>query len=191
MKDRIAKIIKSRGLTSAKFAEEIGVQASGISHILSGRNNPSTELILKILKRFPEISSDWLLLGEGPMYRNELATVRSENLKSKLPIQTDLFSTVVSDEKENPNSNTIKSELSDDVDKSEEKAVFSEPEHIIENKTVQQEEKNVHEQSKKEQIPFIPVNSDNTPKIQDKQESKIKRVIVLFDDGTFEAYNIK
>ncbi len=191
MKDRIAKIIKSRGLTSAKFAEEIGVQASGISHILSGRNNPSTELILKILKRFPEISSDWLLLGEGPMYRNESTTVSSENQKFKLPIQTDLFSTVVSNENEIANNKSINSELSDKTNKFEDKTAFSEPEPITENKTVQQEEKNIPEQTKKEQISFIPVNSDDTPKIPEKQEAKIKRVIVLFDDGTFEAYNIK
>ncbi|HOK37448.1 MAG TPA: helix-turn-helix transcriptional regulator [Bacteroidales bacterium] len=191
MKDRIAKIIKSRGLTSAKFAEEIGVQASGISHILSGRNNPSTDLILKILKRFPDISTDWLLLGEGSMYKNESATEIPGNIKSKLPIQKDLFSTIVADEKENANIKTVNSELTDEVDKQEEKAALSKPEPIIENKTVQQIENNSFEQPKKEQIPFISVNSEATPKISEKPETKIKRVIVLFDDGTFEAYNIK
>ena len=65
MKKRIEKIINSNGLTSNSFAQQIGVNRSTISHILSGRNNPSIEVLQKILKRFPDVSADWLLLGNG------------------------------------------------------------------------------------------------------------------------------
>ncbi len=71
MKDRIALLIKAKNFTSAQFADEVGVQKSGISHILSGRNNPSLDFVQKILQRFPEISMDWLILGKGPMFSNE------------------------------------------------------------------------------------------------------------------------
>ena len=54
--------------SSAQLAEEIGVQASGISHILSGRNNPSLDFILKMLGKYQFISTDWLLFGRGSMY---------------------------------------------------------------------------------------------------------------------------
>jgi transcriptional regulator with XRE-family HTH domain len=67
MKDRIIKIIEDQKLTSAKFADEIGVQRSSISHLLSGRNNPSLEFVQKILNKYPEISTDWLLFGVGEM----------------------------------------------------------------------------------------------------------------------------
>lgn len=62
---RIEFIVHNFGLTSSKFADEIGVQRSGISHILSGRNNPSLDLIQKILNRWPEINPDWLITGKG------------------------------------------------------------------------------------------------------------------------------
>jgi plasmid maintenance system antidote protein VapI len=69
MKDRIQKILAKEGIQPTKFAEIIGVQRSSISHILSGRNKPSFDMIESILKHFPKISSDWLLMGTGEMYR--------------------------------------------------------------------------------------------------------------------------
>jgi transcriptional regulator with XRE-family HTH domain len=62
--DRIKKIISDNQLTNSSFADKIGVPRSSISHILSGRNNPSLDLIIKILKSFPEINADFLLTGE-------------------------------------------------------------------------------------------------------------------------------
>ena len=67
MTDRINKIIKLYKINSSKFADEIGVQRSSISHVLSGRNKPSLDFIQKLLKAYPEINSDWLILGKGKM----------------------------------------------------------------------------------------------------------------------------
>ena len=69
MKDRLLHLIKSEGLTSSLLADELGVQRSGISHILSGRNNPSFDFLQKILGRFPKINAEWLILGKGSMYK--------------------------------------------------------------------------------------------------------------------------
>lgn len=69
MKDRIIKFLSSENKTSAQFAEEIGVQPSGVSHILSGRNNPSLDFVLKMLGRYTYISPEWLLFGKLPMHR--------------------------------------------------------------------------------------------------------------------------
>ncbi len=87
MKDRIAKFLKDENISSSKFADEIGVQRSSISHIIAGRNNPSLELIQKILNRFDSINPDWLILGKGEMYRtgksatlfDQLTTGKKEN----------------------------------------------------------------------------------------------------------------
>jgi transcriptional regulator with XRE-family HTH domain len=67
MIDRIKKIMESRQINSAQFADEIGVQRSALSHVLSGRNNPSLDFMLKIKQRYPEINLDWLLIGNGNM----------------------------------------------------------------------------------------------------------------------------
>lgn len=62
--------MQSQNLTASQFADRIGIQRSGLSHILSGRNNPSLDFVLKVLKAFPELEPVWLLQGKGPMYAN-------------------------------------------------------------------------------------------------------------------------
>ena len=71
MKERILKFLQAENLSSSQFAELIGVQPSSISHIVSGRNNPSLDFILKMLAKYPEIEPDWLLFGSGEMYRSD------------------------------------------------------------------------------------------------------------------------
>ena len=67
MVNRIKKLIEKQKLTATQFASEIGVQRSAVSHLLSGRNKPSLDFVLKIKNRFPETNLDWLLLGTGKM----------------------------------------------------------------------------------------------------------------------------
>jgi transcriptional regulator with XRE-family HTH domain len=69
MKERIREFLKRENKTSAQFAEEIEVQPSSISHILSGRNKPSLDFILKMLEKYSFLSIEWLLFGKGEMYR--------------------------------------------------------------------------------------------------------------------------
>jgi len=81
MIDRIKSLLAVKNLTSSQFANEIGVQRSGISHILSGRNKPSLDFVLKILDHYPELSEKWLLKGEGEMYQgNNSNTLFNEEL---------------------------------------------------------------------------------------------------------------
>ena len=63
--ERIKRIISDNGLTNSSFADKIGVPRSTISHILSGRNNPSLDIIIKILHSFDEINADFLLKDEA------------------------------------------------------------------------------------------------------------------------------
>ena len=58
---KIEQIIIDKGLSPSYFADTIGIQRSSISHILSGRNKPSLDIIQRILKVFPDIDRDWLL----------------------------------------------------------------------------------------------------------------------------------
>jgi len=59
----------SEGLTPAILADELGIQRSGISHLLSGRNNPGFDFIQKLLTRFPKLNAEWFILGKGNMYK--------------------------------------------------------------------------------------------------------------------------
>lgn len=69
MKAKLQHLIKSEGLTASRFAEMLEIQPAGVSHILAGRNKPSFDLLQKILRRFPKINPDWLLLDSEQMYR--------------------------------------------------------------------------------------------------------------------------
>ena len=62
---RITQILEEQQLSSSAFADTIGVQRSSISHVLSGRNKPSLEFILKTARAFPAYSTDWLLFGKS------------------------------------------------------------------------------------------------------------------------------
>jgi transcriptional regulator with XRE-family HTH domain len=74
MTDRINKILRFYKINSSRFAEEIGVQKSSISHVLSGRNKPSLDFIQKLLKVYPDINADWLIMGKGKMLIEENET---------------------------------------------------------------------------------------------------------------------
>lgn len=63
MLERILALIKENGLSSSQFADEIGIQRSGMSHLISGRNKPSLDFILKIMERFPDTDLSWLIRG--------------------------------------------------------------------------------------------------------------------------------
>lgn len=71
MKDRIAHIIRAKNMTAAEFAIRLGIQPSNISHLLSGRNNPSLDFVRKLKETFPEYNLDWIIFGSGPMTVSE------------------------------------------------------------------------------------------------------------------------
>lgn len=68
-RNRIEQLIEAENMTAKQFAQEVGIQAGTISNIMSGRNNPSLEVLQRVLNRFRTVSSDWLILGVGSMYR--------------------------------------------------------------------------------------------------------------------------
>ncbi len=74
MTERIQQLINDKKLSATQFSDEIGIQRSSLSHVLSGRNKPSLDFMLKIKTRFPDVNLDWLLLGEGQMYKEEKDT---------------------------------------------------------------------------------------------------------------------
>lgn len=74
LRERVMTIMEHEGMSSTKFADEIGVQRPKMSHIVSGRNNPSLDILQKILERFTYVSTDWLLFGRGEMKRESVSS---------------------------------------------------------------------------------------------------------------------
>lgn len=70
-RDRIEQLMIAEGLNSVQFANETGIKGATLSHILNGRNNPSLDVMKRILERYRNVSSDWFLFGAGQMYRQK------------------------------------------------------------------------------------------------------------------------
>ena len=90
--EKLKKIISKEGLSASKFAEKIGVQRSSVSHILSGRNKPSLDFVLKIYKSIENIDLEWLLsenteneshLEQTPPYSSEFDSINQEEKNTK------------------------------------------------------------------------------------------------------------
>ena len=89
--ERVRRIIEQKNLNPSYFADHIGISRSSINHVLNGRNNPSLDVVTKILEKYPDINSEWLLFGNDPMFRSERPI-----------IQTSLFDKNVSEAKDEP-----------------------------------------------------------------------------------------
>ncbi|MCD8041876.1 MAG: helix-turn-helix domain-containing protein [Tannerellaceae bacterium] len=87
MKERVMQVMQKEGLTSSRFAETIGIQRSAMSHIISGRNKPSLDVLMKILEKFTYINSDWLLFGKGNMEKDDFATQEPDLFRNTPEIQ--------------------------------------------------------------------------------------------------------
>lgn len=87
---RLEFIINHYEISSTFFADKIGVQRSSISHLLSGRNNPSLDFIIKILDKFPELNFNWLVRGTGEPF----STI--DNTEKKMnPFAPTLFDSII------------------------------------------------------------------------------------------------
>jgi len=168
LNSRVQKIINYSELSSSEFADEIGVQRSNISHVLSGRNKPSLDFLMKIKDRFPEIQWEWLIEGKGTMVfsENETASTPSTYLleESKInndePIITGLFS-------------IPSQEIDENIKQEEEKSEISEPKqyNIVENTPEISENKNISE-----------------TEAPSEKGNNIKKIVFFYENGKFEVF---
>ncbi len=76
---RLKQVIAHYGLSAASFSEAINVNRSSISHLLSGRNKPSLDFVLKVIQAFPEVELYWLLNGKGEFPSKETPIINQPN----------------------------------------------------------------------------------------------------------------
>lgn len=127
---RLEIILDYYSLNASSFADKIGVQRSSLSHLLSGRNKPSLDFILKILDVFPDVDLYWILNGKGTFPKNtdESENVLAEVIKPNSPtpsnnsqIPENLFSeiqnTIRVETKKTVNQNTTNEPISSEIEK--------------------------------------------------------------------------
>ncbi len=143
------------------FADKIGVPRSGLSHVIKGRNKPSLDYVLRILKSFPEIDSNWLLTGEIKAqneYKNTMENIaqKSSELSSKIHLKND--------------ENTVENNAN--LTQGNESKILD-----LEDITLAKEEETAPYLKNK----FI----ENSEKVKDK---KVEKIVFFYSDGSFEEY---
>ncbi|OMQ09111.1 helix-turn-helix transcriptional regulator [[Flexibacter] sp. ATCC 35103] len=86
---RLEIILDYYALNASSFADRIGVQRSSMSHLLSGRNKPSLDFVMKILEVFPDVDLYWILNGKGSFPKNNEEVL--ETVKTPAPASQENF----------------------------------------------------------------------------------------------------
>ena len=133
MNTRLKQFLAAENISQAQFADNINVVRASVSHVLSGRNNPSYEFIRSVMLKYPLLNIEWLMFGKGRMYKDKSGQEEDKSEDLLFPEQT----------------------------------LFAEKKDI----PVQVDE------------PELPVR--NTVETAASQR-KVSKIIVLFDDGTFQ-----
>jgi transcriptional regulator with XRE-family HTH domain len=175
IQDRIFLLVKTKNFTSAEFADAIGVQPSNISHIMSGRNKPSLDLVMKVLKKFPEIRSEWLINGVGSMTKDYSLVNEEDKGKAEKKIINTIQQALLFDQVgESTNS---KMQIEEEKGKIEVTEKAETENEISENPFLTEKLPENHHQERKKIDPHR-----NTFK-------KIEKIVVFYEDRTFREYS--
>ena len=185
MNRRFQTILDLENLSPAQLADRLGVQRSGISHILSGRNKPSFELLQRVVQSFPEISAEWLITGNGkPLKEQNQAAASgaaSSAANSRSSGTTPSFSpSTTSGSNNSSTSGTISGATPpfEGLFNSSESA--TEPQIPAQTSDIEGIEDEISD--------FQPLQSsifDVNP-ANDREKRALKRVILIYNDNTFE-----
>ncbi len=201
MNNRLAQFMEAENLTSAKLAEILSVQPSNISHLLTGRNKPNFDFISKLLTLFPDLSARWLINGDGGMYINdttlnlfshETNVVNTQNYKCNDDKDTLEVSDVSVNSSQSDNVITyvntqedFTSQIEDNIDTKHSDTNRPEipptttPTPVISVQDLTSEQENA---------PNAP--SDTLHKVKDAQcNTQPSKIVVLYEDSTFEIFN--
>ncbi len=137
---RLEYLLDYYSLNASSFADKIGVQRSSLSHLLSGRNKPSLDFIMKITEAFPEVNLYWILNNKGQFLKSDFEKTPYTPFK---------------------NESVISSEKNEIVN------LFSQSDNSSETK------KNVES--------IVSKNNEN----------KIIKIVIFYNDGTFEDFTSK
>ena len=188
MNTRLQQFLSLENLSPARLADILGVQRSGMSHILSGRNKPGYDFILKMCLKFPDLNANWFITGKGKPYLDRNSSpipssvvsgpsatnsnqsqqreiINTEQLQNNT--DSNLFDRILDQEEENGASNFSDS-IGDTID-------------FLGNSTDNQDFAQVNTTSYPHENQM---NAEN--KARGHKNRRVKRVIIFYNDGSFE-----
>lgn len=165
--DKIKQILIDKNFTPSYFADEIGVQRSSISHILSGRNRPSFDIIQKIIRRFPDLGYEWIMEEEDrdrnndSLHSNYANRTITQSANPRSPERYSSTSATRADNKPIVDNRLQRNEIAPAL-----------PKLSDENSIRGSQDTDLH------------VNSTASP-----AGRKIERILIFFTDGSFKEYS--
>ena len=167
-RERLLKLIADNNMSAKQFAAEVGIQAGTISNIVNGRNNPSLDVMQRVLNRFRTLSSDWLILGVGNMYRTEGGKENRENGEAK--------DQQLQQQQEIPGFGDA----------------IASPQHSIESPSPLSRAQAISAPTiSREMQPLASTKKPQTAPMEQPVAKRIERVIVFYSDGTFDEITAK
>jgi DNA-binding XRE family transcriptional regulator len=209
MIDRIKQVIEYVQLSPSAFADTIGISRSGMTHLLTGRNQPSLDVAKKILAKYPEISTEWLIMGMGEMFRpeeqqntkvNEVKAEASQKSypdeNSKFNRQTDLFGEFENAEKsqedvieetsaEVPANPMQETEVVNDTKQEE---PFADPQPVTEPSSADAQPVLTRPRKSMDARPAAGTSRVRRQQ-NDSSEKKLQKIIFIYDDRSFEVFS--
>ena len=158
MHNRLKQFLAAENVTQAQFASTIGIGKANISHVLSGRNKPGYDFIKAIMVGYPHLNINWLLLGTGKMYDMSLP-----HFERPTPDGTILFET-------------------DDLPLFEEEEVADKFAETL----LEKEISGPHEDSSVDFAALTSIKESSSMLQTPAKQRKVSKIIVLFDDGSFQ-----
>lgn len=161
-RERIELLMKCYELSPSQFAEKTGIQRASVSHILSGRNKPSLEVLLKIYDAFPELDLKWLMTGAG-----DEPVAASKSAESAVPsVENSLFS---QPEHEQPELQQVL--------------------NVVQSRQEQAPQRPVRQQQQQRVVVERQPRRTAVTKAQQQpvNERRIKEIRIFYTDGTYET----
>lgn len=181
MNRRFQTILDLENLSPAQLADRLGVQRSGISHILSGRNKPSFELLQRVVQSFPEISAEWLITGNGkPLKEQNQAAASSATSSAANSRSSGTTPSTTSGSNNSSTSGTISGATPPFEGLFNSSEAATEPQIPAQTSDIEGIEDEISD--------FQPLQSsifDANP-ANDREKRALKRVILIYNDNTFE-----
>ena len=159
MNTRLKQFLAAENISQAQFADTINVVRASVSHVLAGRNNPSYDFIKAIMDNYPSLNIEWLILGKGKMYKE-----RSSSALAPEPIVANDFDEAL-----------LFPETGEEI-------IAEIPEFPIQGSEIP-----LHQLGTMPNIASTTeINTSNNTIQTPIKQRKVSKIIVLFDDGSFQ-----
>lgn len=156
MNTRLKQFLAAENISQSQFADTIKVVRASVSHVLSGRNNPSYEFIRAIMLAYPYLNMEWLLIGKGKMYK-ETATATAPPAQEQIPTMSDLLF------------GEYESEEQQQIERSQESQIaeaLPAPEQSTQSST--------------------DINTSRETMQVTVKQRKVSKIIIMYDDGSYQ-----